>query len=48
MFTKIKVLRISSMMGSHNHEYLVLGDKLSVYLALVSPLCNEVVGFDNP
>lgn len=48
MFTKIKVLRISSMMGSHNHEYLVLGDKLSVHLALVSPLCNEVVGFDNP
>lgn len=48
MFTKIKVLSISSMMGSHNYEYLVLGDKLSVHLALVSPLCNEGMGFDNP
>jgi hypothetical protein len=48
VFTKLKVLSISSMVGSYSHEYLVLRVKLSIHLALVSPLCNEGVGFDNP
>lgn len=48
VFAKLKVLSTASVMGSHNHDYLMLGGKLSIHLALVSPLGNEAVGPDSP